>query len=98
MFASTGQSYPAWYVEGFAEYFMTATFFPTRVDFGLFDAGRAYSLSQQWLNWDRVIGRETAKLRSADVLMFYAQSWLLTHYMFRAPGMSEKLNAYDLTP
>lgn len=94
MFASTGQSYPAWYVEGFAEYFMTATFFPTRVDFGLFDAGRAYSLSQQWLNWDRVIGRETAKLRSADVLMFYAQSWLLTHYMFRAPGMSEKLNAY----
>jgi hypothetical protein len=26
--------------------------------------------------------------------MFYAQSWLLTHYMFRAEGMQPKLTAY----
>ncbi|OYQ36100.1 hypothetical protein CHU93_01165 [Sandarakinorhabdus cyanobacteriorum] len=45
MFAGTGQSYPAWYVEGFAEYFMTARFSPTRVDFGLVERGRIYALS-----------------------------------------------------
>lgn len=94
MFASTGQSYPAWYVEGFAEYFMTASFYPTRVDFGLFDAGRAYALSQPWLNWDRVIGQDSSKLKGEATQMFYAQSMLLAHYLFRAPGMGEKLNAY----
>lgn len=94
MFAATGQSYPAWYVEGFAEYFMTASFQPKQVEFGLFDGGRAYALSQPWLNWDRVIGREQTRLRSEAVLMFYAQSWLLTHYMFRAPGMTDRLNDY----
>lgn len=94
MFASTGQSYPAWYVEGFAEYFMTAVFYPTRVEFGNFDNGRAYALSLPWLNWDRVIGRDNSRMNSDDTMLFYAQSWLLTHYMFRAPGMNEKLNAY----
>lgn len=94
MFAATGQSYPAWYVEGFAEYFMTASFYPTRVDFGSFDPGRAYALSLPWLNWDRVIGRDYHRMSSDDTSMFYAQSWLLTHYMFRAPGMNEKLTAY----
>ena len=93
MFASTGQSYPAWYVEGFAEYFMTATFAPTRVDFGLFDAGRAYALSLPWLAWDRVIGRDSSKLKPDDTQMFYAQSWLLTHYLFRMPGMLAKNTA-----
>ena len=51
---------------------MTATFFPTRVDFGLFDAGRAYALSQQWLNWDRVIGRDYSRLSRDQTMMFYA--------------------------
>ena len=96
MFASTGQSYPGWYVEGFAEYFMTATFYPTRVDFGGFDLGRAYALSRPWLPWDRVIGRDNSRMSSDDTQMFYAQSWLLTHYLFRAPGMREKLNAHLL--
>ncbi|WP_372917568.1 hypothetical protein [Sandarakinorhabdus sp.] len=94
MFASTGLSYPAWYVEGFAEYFMTASFAPTRVDFGLFDSGRAYSLTDAWLPWERIIDRSTSRMSTQDTQMFYAQSWLLTHYLFRAPGMREKLSAH----
>ncbi|WP_353218314.1 tetratricopeptide repeat protein [Sandarakinorhabdus sp.] len=94
MFASTGQSYPTWYAEGFAEYFMTATFAPNRVEFGLLDPGRVYSLQQPWLAWDKLIESATGELRSQERYMFYAQSWLLTHYMFRVPEMREKLTAH----
>ncbi|WP_313669991.1 hypothetical protein [Sandarakinorhabdus sp.] len=93
MFASTGRSYPAWYVEGFAEYFMTTTFQPKRVEFGLFDRGRAYSLSGVWLPWEQVLGRNLDRMTGDERYKFYAQSWLLTHYLFRMPGMREKLTA-----
>ena len=94
MFAASTQAYPAWYVEGFADFFMTAQFFPKQVDFGQVDPNNAYVLTMPWLKWDRVIGRDGTKLRGNNVFLFYAQSWLLTHYMFRAPGMSEKLTLY----
>ena len=95
MFASTGRIYPAWYVEGFAEYFMTATLQPKRVEFGLFDNGRASSLQEPlWLPWEQVLGRNYARMGSEDRYKFYAQSWLLTHYLFRMPGMREKLAAH----
>jgi hypothetical protein len=94
MFASTGLSYPAWYVEGFAEYFMTATFQPGRIDFGKPDEYRIANLVQlPWLPWEKVVD-PAAKRRRDDVFMFYAQSWLLTHYVFRTPGMAEKNRAY----
>lgn len=94
MFASTGRSYPAWYVEGFAEYFMTTSFQPKRVEFGLFDRGRAYSLSGVWLPWEQVLGRSYDRLTSDERHKFYAQSWLLTHYLFRMPGMRARLAAH----
>ncbi len=94
MFAATGRSYPGWYVEGFAEYFMTATFQPKRVEFGLFDRGRAYSLSELWLPWEKVVSRNVGALNSDERYKFYAQSWLLAHYLFRMPGMREKLTAH----
>jgi hypothetical protein len=94
MFASTGLSYPGWYVEGFAEYFMTATFQPGRIDFGLPDEGRVQSLVYgNWLPWEKLID-PAARRRRDDAAMFYAQSWLLTHYLFRTPGMPEKNRAY----
>jgi hypothetical protein len=94
MFASTGLSYPGWYVEGFAEYFMTATFQPGRIDFGLPDPARVQSLVYgNWLSWEKLVD-PGARRRRDDAAMFYAQSWLLTHYLFRTPGMAEKNRAY----
>ncbi|MEI6486597.1 MAG: hypothetical protein WCO11_10060 [Sphingomonadales bacterium] len=94
MYAATGQSYPAWYVEGFAEYFMTAEFSPARVDFGGYDENRASVLSLPWMDWNRLIARTPGRLRGDDIYLFYSQSWLLTHYLFRAPGMNDKLRLY----
>lgn len=95
MLAQSGTAYPAWYVEGFAEYFSTAAFRPTRIEFGLASGNRTgWLLGSAWLPLERLLARDPALSRSRDSAMFYAQSWLLTHYMFRAPGMREKLTAY----
>lgn len=95
MLASSAAAYPGWYVEGFAEYFMTAKFQPTRVEFGYYNNIRVAWLSRgNWLPLEKVLARSFRPGSSYDVAMFYAQSWLLTHYMYRAEGQSAKLGAY----
>ncbi len=94
MLGAAGPAYPAWYVEGFAEYYSTVVFRPDRIEYGLGSGNRMVWLANApWLPLDRVLRGEVAR-NSRDSAMFYAQSWLLTHHMFRAPGMREKLVAY----
>ena len=88
-------AYPAWYVEGFAEYFSTARFRDDRIEYGEASPIRAAALSQaRWIPLESLLARDPALLRGSQSAIFYAQSWLLTHYLFRAPGMREKLAAY----
>jgi hypothetical protein len=95
MLGSGAVAYPAWYVEGFAEYFMTAEFTPDRINFGKFNENRANWLVRgTWLPLEKVLARRFKSTDREDMAMFYAQSWLLTHYMFRAEGMQPKLTAY----
>jgi hypothetical protein len=95
MLAQAGTYYPAWYVEGFAEYFATAQFRADRIEFGLASDNRtAWLLTSAWLPLERLLARDPALAGSRDTAMFYAQSWLLTHYMFRVPGMRAKLIAF----
>ncbi len=95
MLASGATAYPAWYVEGFAEYFMTAEFRPERVEFGNYNNVRAAWLVRgNWLPLEKVLARSFRPKSSDDVAMFYAQSWLLTHYLYRVEGQSQKLQAY----
>lgn len=89
-------AYPPWYVEGFAEYLMTARFTDRHVEFGQLSTMRAGSLSDvaQWLPMDRVVF-ESGKIESAQGrARYYAQSWALTHYLMREPARIEKLRAY----
>lgn len=82
---------PAWYVEGFAEYLMTAEFRPDQIDFGGLNQGRFYVLTNMaWAPLEQVLGRAPA----VSTANFYAQSWLLTHYLSRMEGMPEKRDAY----
>jgi hypothetical protein len=95
MLGSGAIAYPAWYVEGFAEYFMTAEFTPDRINFGKFNENRArWLVNGTWLSLEKVLARRFKPTDREDMAMFYAQSWLLTHYMFRAEGMLPKLTAY----
>ena len=82
---------PSWYVEGFAEYLMTAKFRPEAVEWGEVDRGRAFQLvTAGWLPMEKLLGPP----EKIDIAAFYAQSWLLTNYMFRVDGMAPKLQAY----
>jgi Flp pilus assembly protein TadD len=76
-------AYPAWYVEGFAEYFATVRFSGDRIDIGNYSRGRASSiLDGPWLPMERVLGGGTEGLSPEAGAAFYAQSWLLVHYFY----------------
>jgi hypothetical protein len=88
-------AYPAWYVEGFAEYFATAAFRDRSIDIGNFSPGRAYSIVQgQWLPIERVLFGTTDGLGREQMSQFYAQSWLLVHYFYSTPERQAALRRY----
>jgi thioredoxin-like negative regulator of GroEL len=88
-------AYPAWYVEGFAEYFATAGFGNGKIRLGQASSARRLALgSGRWLPMEQLLARDPDVSKGPDVAMFYAQSWLLTHYLFRTPGVRNQFAAY----
>jgi tetratricopeptide (TPR) repeat protein len=88
-------AYPAWYVEGFAEYMMTAQFKPKTIEFGGVNPARgAWVAMGVWIPMRKVLGSETARVKGPEGAMFYAESWLAVHYLFRTPGKVEALNRF----
>ena len=85
-------AYPAWYVEGFAEYFATVRFTSRRIEIGNYSRGRASQiLDGQWLPMERLLSGGTAGLNSPAMSAFYAQSWLLVHYFYSTPERQQAL-------
>lgn len=79
-------AYPAWYVEGFADYFATARITDRTIDIGNFERGRAYSITDgQWLPMEGLLFGTSAGLAREQRAQFYAQAWLVTHYFFSTP-------------
>jgi Flp pilus assembly protein TadD len=89
-------AYPAWLVEGYAEYYMTADLAARRLVVGGVNAGRAYSLTQPggWIPMQDVLAKRPSDLKQRDILPFYAQAWLLTHYILSDPGRHRLLSPY----
>lgn len=75
-------AYPSWFVEGFAEYFMTARFSETEIEFGDIAGWRANALSRGFIPMERVLTGTMRGLDGPDTARFYAQSWLATHYFY----------------
>jgi Flp pilus assembly protein TadD len=88
-------AYPPWYVEGFAEYMMTARFTPRHVEVGRPNPGRATWLASRygWLSMEQVLF-DSDRLGRGDVGRFYAQSWLVAHYLLSEPARTEQLRTY----
>ena len=85
-------SYPAWYVEGFADYFATVRFAARHIDIGDYSRGRAYSILQgQWLPMERILAGGTQGLNREAMAAFYAQSWLLVHYFYSTPERQQAM-------
>lgn len=88
-------AYPSWLVEGYAEYFETARFKPDTVELGVTNRSIAWLRGEAWIPFDQILGRRArAANRQYDVQAFYAQSWLLTHYMMLDPERFARLARY----
>ncbi|MBB5744580.1 DUF1570 domain-containing protein [Brevundimonas variabilis] len=98
MFQMRANAYPAWFVEGFAEYYATADVRPDRIEFGRHDKDRMSFFVQlspnSWapmadvLKW-KVLG--SGRYRAGD---YYAQAWGLTHYLLSTPERKQMLAQY----
>lgn len=75
-------AYPAWFVEGWAEYFMTTEIGKDQIKIGNYNQGRAYSIfNQTWLPLEELLSKTTGETRPERTNAYYAEAWLLTHYM-----------------
>jgi tetratricopeptide (TPR) repeat protein len=87
--------YPAWFVEGYAEYLMTADIKAKSADVGKPDEGRQYSLTNdKWLPLTDILNEQTFTIPEARRATFYAQAWLLTHYFLSDPARMPQFQAY----
>lgn len=89
-------AYPPWYIEGFAEYFMTARFRPNGViEVGNFSRSRGLMLTSfAWLDTERVLFETASGLTDIGAGQYYAQSWLLVHYFFSDSARQAALTRY----
>lgn len=96
MFQHFANAYPAWYVEGFAEFMSTAQLGTDRIVLGRSSEGRFYALrNETWMPIERLITVSPFELRDPrEANLFYAQSWLMTHYLVLTPGKMEQFHAY----
>lgn len=88
-------AYASWLVEGYAEYFMTARFKPDFVEVGVTSRRIAWLRgTNTWTPFEEILGRRALTGRRIDVAAFYAQSWILTHYMMSDPERLARLTRY----
>lgn len=75
--------YPAWFSEGFAEFLGSAYFKRGSLYLGDVPKARVSSLELlPWLPGEKLVDRsQVAALREKQLFNFYAQSWLLVHYL-----------------
>lgn len=87
--------YPAWFREGFAEFFMTATVSSSgRATVGRSSRMRVWTLTNlPWLPMEQVLtGQYPRDERGHSA--FYAQSWLLTHWTLTDPDRRRRMQGY----
>ncbi len=86
-------AYPAWFVEGFAEYFMTTEVTPQKIKIGGFNPGRVQGLfSQPWVSLESLLSQSVGETRPDMRAAYYAQAWLLMHYMRATPERQQQLD------
>jgi hypothetical protein len=87
-------AYPAWFVEGFAEYFMTTDITWKGIKVGSFNQGRVNDVFiQTWVPLEDLLSKTVWEVPKNRREVFYAQSWLLMHYMRSDPVRGKQLDA-----
>jgi tetratricopeptide (TPR) repeat protein len=87
-------AYPAWIMEGFAEYYATADLGKTKLTVGDVNAQRARTLVDSWLPISAILTRTVEETPEAQQNSYYAEAWILTHYILSDPQRSRRLAPY----
>jgi hypothetical protein len=89
-------AYPIWYQEGFAEYFASTRFKKDGVaEIGKVAMSRLPTLyDESWLSTKRLMTATLDDLPQRQWYQFYAQGWLLTHYLFSTPARHDQFQQY----
>jgi hypothetical protein len=86
-------AYPAWFVEGWAEYYMTTDITPKGIQVGRSNDNRVNWLyNVAWLPMEDVLSKSVGEIGSDDVSLYYAQAWQLMHYMQDSPERAKQLD------
>ncbi len=87
-------AYPAWMVEGYAEYYSMTRITDQFVEVGRVNTWRSTELlTGKWLNVADVLANKRGP-KGASWSDFYAESWLLTHYLMSDPQRFKQFQAY----
>ena len=90
-------AYPSWFVEGFADFFMTAELDERgQAEIGKPERARVMVLNNlRWLPMERVLSPWSASPMTADDRhSAYAQAWLFTHWLLTNPERFGRLDGY----
>jgi hypothetical protein len=89
-------AYPAWYIEGFAEFFSTVDFTSAgNAKTGLPAYFRADALvNGPSLPAERLFAVTGGELKPVERDVFYGRSWLITHYLDRSEARKGQMSAY----
>lgn len=94
MLAYFPSAYPAWMVEGYAEYYGTTIIKGLYIDVGLVNEWRSSELRNgKWLPIADVLANKRGE-DGRNWSDFYAESWLLTHYLMSDPERFKQFQAY----
>lgn len=89
-------AYPVWYQEGFAEYFGATVFDKDgTIEIGRIQEPRVPALARgTWLSSQQLMNSTLEQLPTSEWDQFYAESWLLTHYLFRDSTRNQQFHQY----
>ena len=95
MFQNFAGAYPAWLVEGFAEYYAATEINNGSILVGGFNEGRVATL--MYLNWiplRDLLTKPLSETRGESRDTYYPMAWLLTHWFLGNPERRPMLQAY----
>lgn len=96
MMQNSAYAYPAWFIEGFAEYFATADINDTRILIGKHnDARGSWLRGATWISMNDLLAKRSGEVRRRNET-YYPLAWLLTHWFMGNDARFEQLRAYLL--
>ncbi|KTE23575.1 MULTISPECIES: hypothetical protein [unclassified Sphingopyxis] len=90
-------AFPAWFIEGFAEYYSTTDFTKDgKAEIGKPPYGRAYGLLEMpKIPAETLLFQRPGTMRNSGQMdVYYGRAWLLTHMLYSSTTRSGQLGAY----